>query len=361
MTQLGGDSVQMLKTKEYIEKTDPDACIEVCGYLDVEKKVEKADIVHIFNLQTIELSYSVYVLCKKYKCKVILSPIFWDLKDSMLTSGYFNFFHLKPHGWMKLGRLLQWKLLMTVPLFRNRVGIMGKDWDRAKALLEGVDALLPNSEEELGQLCTIYKLNRKDIKAKSYVIPNAIEVKRCQGKNIEEKLPSGYVLQVGRIGTVKNQVKVLQALKHRKDIPIVFIGRAENEQYYNVCRKLAQKRGNVFFIDSVPHDQIDDYYRKAACHVNPSFRESPGLASMEALYNGIPVVMSEERYCPCGFYRFDKLAYLCDPYSTVSIRKAIYNAIEEPHKKKAGKEYFDFYSYKNVAEMTLRAYREAFR
>ena len=105
LTQLGGDSIQMMKTKEYMEKMRTDLEIEICNHLDIKEAVENADIVHIFNLQTIEFSYTIYQLCQKYNCIVFLSPIFWDLKDSLITSGFYTFFNLKPQKWMKVGNM----------------------------------------------------------------------------------------------------------------------------------------------------------------------------------------------------------------------------------------------------------------
>ena len=235
-----------------------------------------------------------------------------------------------------------WKLLIHLPQFNQRIGIFGKEWGKAKEILENVDGILPNSYEELEQICRIFKLDYEDMSSKSNIIPNAIEKDSKDIKNPENaRLPSNYVLQVGRIGTVKNQIKVLQALKKKKEIPIVFIGKPENRKYYNMCRKLAHKRGNVFFIESVPHNEMDWYYQNAICHVNPSFRESPGLASMEALYNGLPIVTSDEKYCPCKFYRFNEIAYLCEPYSTNSIKKAILKAMDNSGKQIVLKDYLD--------------------
>ena len=56
--------------------------------------------------------------------------------------------------------------------------------------------------------------------------------------------------------------------------------------------KLGKKRGNTFFLGEISHDDIYPYYSKAKVHVLPSFRESPGLSTLEAAVFGVNCVVS---------------------------------------------------------------------
>ena len=87
----------------------------------------------------------------------------------------------------------------------------------------------------------------------------------------------------------------------------------------------------------------------------PSFLETTGLVSLEAKYSGCEIVVSNEKFCPVNYYKFNKIAHLCNPYSLKSIRKAIDNALKE---KKDGidEEYKRFFCYDKVAELTVNAY-----
>ena len=88
----------------------------------------------------------------------------------------------------------------------------------------------------------------------------------------------------------------------------------------------------------------------------PSYRESPGLSTLEALWYGCEVVTSSEAFCPVKYYKFDKYAHLCNPNNIVSIKNAILEAFNTK-KNTISKDYFDFFSYENVAKLTLEAYK----
>ena len=151
-------------------------------------------------------------------------------------------------------------------------------------------------------------------------------------------------------------------MMNHKEIPLVFIGKQNKiKQYYvDKTKELAAARGNTYFIEEMSQEELCAYYKAAKVHVLPSFRESPGLVSLEALYHGCNIVVSNRRYCPTDYYRFDKIAYTCDPYSITSIEKAIidaYNSAFVP--VESG--YFDFFSYANAAKLTRDAYIEVLR
>ena len=164
--------------------------------------------------------------------------------------------------------------------------------------------------------------------------------------------PQGYVL-VARIEPVKNQLNVVRALfKFRHPVSLSGSG----DRYFMMLRKLPKSAGTSF-LGEVPNDQVYGFYRRAACHVLPSFRESPGLVSLEALMCNVPIVVSDSRFCPTQYYQFDKYWYICYPYSTLSIRDAVLSAIEKGPKAEVGTDYRYFYSYANVANKTFEVYR----
>lgn len=87
----------------------------------------------------------------------------------------------------------------------------------------------------------------------------------------------------------------------------------------------------------------------------PSFRESPGLVTLEALFYGCNIVVSDYKFCPVNYYKFDEVGYICDPYSTKSIESAVLEAYYAPSKVVV-QDYFDFFSYKNAAHIIREAY-----
>ena len=86
----------------------------------------------------------------------------------------------------------------------------------------------------------------------------------------------------------------------------------------------------MFFIDEISPEEVKTYYRQAAVHVLPSFRESPGLVSLEAFYNGCEIVVSDSRFVPINYYRFNEIAHICNPFDPKSIKGAVLSALIMP-------------------------------
>lgn len=345
----GGDTVQMLKTKEYLEKKY-NLDIVLCLNPDEIFKYSSDYLVHIFNLQTVDETMEYIENAQKNGNKILLSTIYWDLSYSITELRVF-----------KITRFIK-----LFGKFKNISKILGKtqkkNWIKQKQILEKVDFLLPNSEEELEILIKQFRLNEEKIKNKTLVIPNAIENK--EKSNNEEKLkidlPPKFILQVGRIELVKNQYSVVKALEENPEIPIVFIGRVaqteENLKYYEKLLEISNRRGNVFFISEINHDELQYYYRKAELHILPSLRESPGLVTLEALYHGSKIVVADKRFCPVTYYEFDKIGSVINPYDIKNIKEGVLKEYNKRNLKFNKEEYFEKFSYANVAKKTKEAY-----
>ena len=85
----------------------------------------------------------------------------------------------------------------------------------------------------------------------------------------------------------------------------------------------------------------------------PSYRETPGLASMEAAAVGCAVIVTEE-----GSAReyFGDLAGYADPRSSASIARAVLDAVQAPHQP-ALRHHMQAYDWLAVGEELLAAYR----
>ena len=88
MELMGGDVIQMLKTKKYLEKN---FSVEIDVLTKPEDINSKYDIVHVFN-------FSTYIVSKKYINKaiendipVVSSPIYWDYSYASTTKLFYLF------------------------------------------------------------------------------------------------------------------------------------------------------------------------------------------------------------------------------------------------------------------------------
>ncbi|MFB3170429.1 glycosyltransferase family 4 protein [Neobacillus sp. 179-C4.2 HS] len=360
LTHRGGDTVQMLKTKEFLEKNFP-VKIEIALNETDFLEHQDADLVHIFNIQTIDETLRYVELCERYNKKFTFSTIYWDLSHYI-----YNTFLINTFNYMNINKSsYNYKnLVMNLKKFAGLILNKGDQYgsksyvEKRRKVLEKADLLLPNSNEELEILEREFGL--EGLMEKTIVVPNAVDLKASTDTKLSldwlNKLEN-IVLEVGRIEPTKNQASVVKALENHPEIPIVFVGRVHNEKYAEYVKKLANKRGNVHFINQIDHEEIFALYRKAAVHVLPSFRESPGLSSLEALFSGCNIVASSVEYCPVHYYKFDQYGEICNPYDAESVEKAILTALKKD-RVKLPESYFEDYSYQRAAELTYKAYEK---
>lgn len=366
LSSSGGDTIQMMKTIEYLQKNF-DIESKICLEPDEIINDKECKIVHIFNIQTIDDTLALIKASKQVGKKVVLSTVYWDLSHHVYMHKMFqltkNIDNMKFYKIFKDAFIKGAYFRQYIPKNKNIDSYATKKYieKRRKALLEA-DIILPNSSEELSILSKEFDIDIDVLSRKASVIPNAVDIHQEKTTNKIDILNGldNFVLNVGRIEVNKNQYGIVNALFDRPDIPIVFIGRVNEHkvdiEYYNKVKELSERRGNVFFINQISQNEVFEYYKKARVHVLPSFRDSPGLSSLEALYFGCEIVTSSEQFCPIDYYKFNEKAHVCNPYSFQSIKNAVLSAYNNPKNLKFDEEYFKHYSYDNVSRLMKITY-----
>jgi glycosyltransferase involved in cell wall biosynthesis len=323
----GGGRIQIIKTKEYIEKL-----FSYTVYIahSPENITVDTDIIHFFSITETDYIINFIRQIKHMKIKICLSTIYWDFSYLSLTSPLGNIF-----GYNNLKILYSIGKLLAVITSKliNRPSYFGKKMKKKYiSILTDVDAILPNSIEEGNKLLEyIGKESEAKWGEKIYPIVNGVYINDeniIQNSNIE--LPENFILEVGRIEYAKNQYMIVKSLLNDKDIPIVFLGKNHypNSRYSRELYNISQKRGNVYFFDEIPYEEVPIFYKKALVHVLPSLRESPGLVSLEALFYGCKAVVSDHRFTPVDTY-FGDYVTVIDPLDCDSIRKGIFREIKQ--------------------------------
>ena len=359
----GGDGVQAMKTKEYIEKVRPDYQIDILTQPEHLSGVYS--LVHIFNYATTDLTRAFFNKASSLGLKVVSSPVFWDYSYSMipiLQLIHFNKNFITERYVMRQKRMCQWMSSIPIARLRHIYHNVSKEFrGDIKDFISRSDLILPNSQEE-GEKCCEFSGSPDKWKRKIRVVYNGVDV---SGVNIVNKetfftkygIPQGYVLQVGRLEYLKNGLNLLCAMMERPDVPIVFVGNdCGSEKYSAQLRALGARRGNVHFISGVPHDEIYSFYKYARVHVLLSMRESPGLVSLEALSQDCPIVVSDERFCPVKTY-FHEQCEIVNPFDKRAIREAVLRSMEKPHIPVD----LSMFSWEVVAKQTLDVYKEVLR
>lgn len=347
----GGDVMQLRKTKEALEASFP-VLVTIVGDPESADFAE-ADIIHVFNVQQPEIGLPFLRKAKAQGKPTVLSTIFWDLSHAHIAMVLARF------GWPMAPWVKPLKGVL-VGLF----GLLGKPRyfsSSYRALVREMvslaDLCLPNSGEEMGMLEGYTGLKGCEFR----VVVNAVDSSTFRNEGSPER--AGVVL-AGGFEAVKGHLSVLRALRDQPEIPVTFIGRPSNERYFAAVQGAASKRGNVTIIpENRSQPEVAELFRHTLVHVNPSLRESPGLASMEALASGCRIVISSEAFCPVNTYFGDfvgKSAFLCDPYDPASIRSAIDQAMASTTTTDldAWREEFSWHA---AAQQTFEAYEQVNR
>jgi glycosyltransferase involved in cell wall biosynthesis len=353
----GGDTVQLLATREKLQE---DYRVEVDIFDRPESlNAGRYDICHLFNIQRIDETKAYLKRCRTAGTRVALSTVLWDF--SAVVTYNFMVKRLALHsltpgrlrlvrGCLKLLARLAGMPTIFTPAYR----------DYLQQTLEAADLLLPNSTEEAEQLVRLSGLSRDILLNKSMPVVNAVASHENDHDGGSEKvwLPSGCILQVGRVEPGKNQQSVIQALMDNHDIPLVFVGNQRvSPVYFRKTEALGRRRGNVLFIDEVSHEELPHLYRQALVHVLPSLGETTGLVSLEALSNGCRAVVADRRYCPYDSY-FAGVTTAVDPLDVRSIRQGILDELAAKRDMSAiGQMVRTRFNWDEAARQTVEAYR----
>lgn len=326
----GGGEIQLLKTKEYLEKKG----MEIRLFDLWKNKLKKGDLLHVFG--SVKYCYGLMRTAKELGVNILLSTICWyDWRSALHTYPHWN------QKGMNLIRHLAKVSFPWVPSFR-------------KSMMQISDLLLPNSEAEANQLVRYFGMKREKIA----VIPNGVDpiYQSADPGPFEERYGlKDFFLCTGRIEPRKNQLALIRA--HRgMECPLVITGGAVSryKDYEALCRREAGPR--VYFLGHFPMDSEMLRSAYAACDtfVLPSWFETPGLAALEAGLAGAKVVITQGG--ATREYFGDDARYV-NPLSLPDIRLKMTAAGKESKNGRLKAHIRDHYQWGHVAERVAAVYR----
>lgn len=353
----GGDTVQMIKTAEYLRRLG----VAVDISTDLEPNLDGYDLVHLFNLIRPQEVYLQARNAKGAGKPVVLSTIYADYSE----------FDRK--GRVGAGRLVS-NIFSTSQLEYLKVlgrGLKNREVNKGTAALlcngyralqhkviAMTDVFLPNSASEMRRVI-------KDFPACAQgcyvVVPNAVDTTLFDYNGTadasEFKCYQGCVLCVGRIEGIKNQLNLVRAMR---DLPwtLVLVGKpAPNHVGY--YEQIVREAGpNVHIIGQLGHEKLARLYKVARVHCLVSWMETTGLSSLEAGVMGCNLTITNK-----GDTRdyFQDLAFYCEPDLVESIRDAIVRAYQAPVNPGLRQHVIDNFTWEKAAEKTLEGYRHALR
>jgi len=344
----GGDTIQAYKTAEALRLLGINIDIRLCNEKNIAYR--KYHLIHFFNIIR---PADILLHLKKSQLPYVVSTIFVDYtayeqQDKSLKGRFLNLFNRETKEYLKaIARML---------LNGERIGslqylLLGQK-KSIQHILKNAAALLPNSESEYQRLVKAYGIE------KTYqVVCNSADTElfNCDETMINNK-ENNMVLCVARVEGRKNQLNLIKALNNT-NFKLYLIGNpAPNHlAYYEACKLAASE--NVHFISELSQTELSSYYQKAKVHVLPSWFETTGLSSLEALFSGCSLVLT--KYGDTLAYFPEGPNFYCDPASPLSIR----NAIEKAAANRPSTAYIqsarETYNWQNTATQTLLTYKKA--
>ncbi len=179
-----------------------------------------------------------------------------------------------------------------------------------------------------------------------------------------------YLLYAGNIRPQKNIPRLVEAFAvarakledhpHFKNLRLIIIG-DEISKYPAVRRAVMQSRVEhaVRFLGFVPFDTLRVFYELASAFVFPSLYEGFGLAPLEAMASGTPVIASQSGAVPEAV---GDAALLVNPENVFDIARAMEEILlDEPLRKsliEKGKRHASAFNWEQTAREVAAIYRE---
>ncbi len=329
MLNRGGPTYKVLHLKKALEKLQVD--IKYFDMWDFEMKLEKDDLVHIFNA-----GISTYSLAKNltaYGAKYVVNPIFFSNHSAPILRGYQNL-----------------DIFFRKFLIRSH-----SDYSITKEICNGAEKVLPNTIAEGELLRKGLLVNNAMIR----VIHNGVEERFANADPalFEKKYGlKDFILYVGHLGPDrKNGINIIKSLQ-KIDHPSVIIADVLHNKEGEWCRNEIQKCKNIKLIEWLNHDDPLFASAYAACHtfILPTKYETPGRSALEASLAGANIVIT-----PKGGTKeyFKDLAFYPDPGSVDSIQKSISDALDSSKTDKLKDHIMKNFIWSVIAEETLEMYK----
>jgi glycosyltransferase involved in cell wall biosynthesis len=338
----------------------------VAESFDAEPDATGYDLVHVFNVRTVQVTPGQMAHVKKQNKPIVLSPIYvnpslalWALQ---VIPTIFRTAKTVRELAMRLEELRTHQLKARLPgdevMTADGPNRSRPDYDPLQqAALRMADHLVPHSYLELHELQRTLRMPALPFTVIPFAVDPMTFLDPDPGPFVKKFGIKDFVLQVGRIENSKNQLLTAVALRDLK-IPLVFIGGNLQRPYLEWCRQFGPKSLRV-----LPHlspAELRSAYAAARVHVLPSWMETCGIVSLEAALANCNVVCSI-----AGFEMeyFREQAYYCDPADPASIRQAVSHAYENyprdaERRLLLKQRILQEYSWPRVAEATARVYRQ---
>lgn len=300
----GGHRTQQFQTAAALRRRGVDVAIG-----DVALAASgRFDLVHFFGDPRPLLAHD------RPRCRLVVSPVHFPL---WIERGPIPWRGEARHR--ALGRALHLARGLRHPKVRSR---RRADLEARLSAVAAADLVIVNSHAEASSL-------RRD---SPHPMPNVavaysgVDEQFFEGsaaRGVEIAGMDEFVLCVGRVEPIKNQLSLCRAMRGVQR-PLVLVGSVlpGNEAYLAACRR---ELPSLVHVPHLERSMLPHVYAAAACHVLPSWFETTGLATLEALAAGTPCVAGRS---PCVEEYFAGHVELAELGDIIGLRAAIESVVD---------------------------------
>ena len=191
------------------------------------------------------------------------------------------------------------------------------------------------------QLPIVSKSLPRQVRDKCEAIPLGVDTGRFFPKK-DSKSNKDVILSVGHMTAIKGFDYLVRAMpyvvKKRPRVRLLLIGEGPDKRYFeSLVIKLGLER-NIEFLGAISHGDIASYFQRCILYCQPSLSETFGLARLEAMACGKPVVYTSAGSGESGFTSNGKYGGIVSPRRPRGLAREILRFLESPKLiKKSGK------------------------
>ncbi|OQY14614.1 MAG: hypothetical protein B6I30_00100 [Desulfobacteraceae bacterium 4572_187] len=353
----GGDTIQVNDLKDGLIRRG----LKVEISTELKPLLDSYDIVHLFNITRVHETYIQFANAKRQRKPVVCSTIYHPLEEYNRKGRY------------GLGKLV-FRIVRSDQGIEYVRGLFNalRDWRQSPFILKqwevgyrkqqervlaGADKIIFGSESEKQAVFSHFSRIAPRI---DYDIIKIGLPPTCQGGDAHFFENSyglkNFVLCVGRIEDLKNQLNLLRAMKGLS-MPVVFVGsmNSAHHRYGKDVLREINMSNDYHFLGQLSRERLASAYAAAKVHVLPSWFETTGLAGLEAGVSGCNVVSTDRGYA--GDYLKD-YAWYCDPSDLCSIRNAVKEAYDSPIRPGLRTHVRRELSFQKMLECFIQVYHE---
>lgn len=174
------------------------------------------------------------------------------------------------------------------------------------------------------------------------------------------------ILSIGHMTAIKGFDYLIKAmtfiLKERPQAQLILIGDGPDKIYFERLVNKLNLTQNIKFLGSIPHNRINAYLQECNVYCQPSLSETFGLARLEAMSCGKPIVYTNAGAGENGFTSNGKFGGMVQPRNSETLASEILRFLESPSlTKKAGginrKLVLHFYDWDQIVTKYEEIYR----